>query len=121
MDSQTHSVQQESTSNRRRHIRYVCEGHAEVLLPHGGLLLRGKILDLSLSGCFIQTAAIKLERGTRVEVYFTARRLQFRVSGRVAVLHHRRGAGIVFEDLSPRSARQITELVGELQQSGEAK
>lgn len=84
-------------------------------------MLRGKILDLSLSGCFIETSAIKLERGTRVEVYFTARRLQFRVSGNIAVLHHRRGAGIFFQDLSSRSARQITDLVSELQRSGPAK
>lgn len=101
--------------NRRRHPRYACEGHAEVFLPHGGLLLRGKILDLSMSGCFIETAAINLERGTRVEVYFTARQLRFRVGGHIAVLHRKRGAGLAFEHLSPRNARQIAELVGELE------
>ena len=113
------------SANRRRHPRYRCEGHAEVFLPHGGLLLRGKILDLSLSGCFIETAAISLERGTRVEVYFTARQLQFRVAGHIAVPHRKRGAGIAFLELSPRSARQVTELVreleGELEGTGEAK
>ena len=103
-------------ANRRRHPRYTCEGHAEVYLPHGGLLLRGKILDLSLSGCFIETSAINLERGTHVEIYFTTRQLQFRVAGNIAVLHRKRGAGIAFQNLSPRNARQIAELVHELKE-----
>lgn len=107
---------QSSTSNRRRHPRYPCEGHAEVYLPQGGLLLRGKILDLSLSGCFIETPTITLERGTSVEVYFAARQLQFRVAGHIAVLHRKRGAGIAFQPMVPRRARQIADLVSELKQ-----
>jgi len=57
---------------RRRHPRYLCDGHAEVLLPQGGLLFRGRILDLSVSGCFIETTMPNLERGTLVEVFFVA-------------------------------------------------
>lgn len=105
-------------ANRRRHPRFACEGHAEVCIPRGGLLFRGKILDLSLSGCFIATAYLNLERGTPVEVYFVTHQLQFRVAGQIAVLHPRRGAGIVFEDLDSRRTRQITELLSELQQLG---
>ena len=83
-------------------------------MPHGGLLLRGRILDLSLSGCFIETSAISLERGTHIEVYFVAHRIQFRVAGIIAVLHPRRGAGIAFRNLSLRSARQVSDLIAEL-------
>jgi hypothetical protein len=107
-------------ANRRRHSRYLCEGRAEVFLPHGGLLLRGKIIDLSLSGCFIETAAIALERGTRVEISLTTRQLQFRVVGTIAVSHYKRGAGIAFQDLSPRNARQITDLIRELKETAES-
>jgi len=103
-------------ANRRRHPRYACEGHAEVCLPNGGLLVRGRILDLSLSGCFIETAAINLERGTHVEVYFTTHQLQFRVAGNIAVLYRKRGAGIAFQNLSSRNTRQIAELVHELRE-----
>ena len=106
----------QAAPNRRRHQRYSCEGRAEVFLPHGGLLLRGRILDLSLSGCFIETAAINLERGTHVEVSFVAHRMQFRVAGIIAVLHPRRGAGIAFQNLSLRGARQISDLIHELKQ-----
>lgn len=56
-----------------------------------------------------------MERGTLVEIYFVARQLRFHVPGRIAVMHQKRGAGIAFQDLSPRRARQIEELLYELQ------
>jgi len=99
---------------QRRHTRYPCEGYAEVFLPHGGLLFRGRILDLSMSGCYIETALLNLERGTQVEVYFVTNQLQFRVLGNVAVLRRKRGAGIAFLNVSPRRALQIAMLVEEL-------
>lgn len=104
----------EIAANRRRHTRYACEGRAEVCVPHGGLLFRGKILDLSFSGCFIETAALNLERGTPVEVFFVARQLQFRIAGRIAVLYPKKGAGIAFDPLDLRRTREITELIAEL-------
>lgn len=78
--------------------------------------MRGRILDLSLSGCFIETPALNLERGTHVEVCFVTHKLQFRVAGRIAAMHRRRGAGIAFQNLSPRNAARITELVHELKE-----
>lgn len=116
----TSPASQAHQQNRRRHPRYPCEGHAEVCLPSGGLLLRGKILDISLSGCFIQAPAMTLERGTSVEVYFSARQMQFRVAGNIAVLHPRKGAGIAFQRMIPRRTRQIAELVSELKQIAES-
>jgi len=47
--------------------------------PIGGLLFRGRILNLSLNGCYIETALLNLEHGTQVEVYFVTNQLQFRV------------------------------------------
>ncbi len=108
-------------ANRRRHSRYACDGRAEVFLPHGGMLLRGRIFNLSLYGCFIGSSSITLERGTRVEVHFTTRQLQFRVVGNVAAANPRRGAGIAFHDLSPRTTRQINDLIRELKELSEPK
>ncbi|MGB7191486.1 MAG: PilZ domain-containing protein [Acidobacteriaceae bacterium] len=109
-----HAAMNAVLSNRRRHPRFACEGEAEVFVPHGALLFRGKIRDVSLSGCFIETPALNLERGTQVEVYFVARQMQFRVGGHIAVLRRKRGAGIAFQNLGPRRTRQITELLAEL-------
>lgn len=99
---------------QRRHPRYACEGHAEVFLPHGGLLFRGRILNLSMDGCYIETALLNLERGTQVEVYFVTNQLQFRVLGNIAAVRRKRGVGIAFLNVSPRRALQIATLVGEL-------
>ena len=109
------------TANRRRHVRYTCGGRAEVFLPHGGLLLRGRILDLSLSGCFIEAPALTLERGTHVEVFFVARQMQFRVSGHIAAVSRKGGAGVAFLNLSPRLARQVADPVHELKEISESK
>ena len=99
---------------QRRHPRYACEGHAEVFRPPGGLLFRGRILNLSMDGCYIETALLNLERGTQVEVYFVTNQLQFRVLGNIAALRRKRGVGIAFLNISPRRALQIATLVGEL-------
>ena len=101
---------------KRRHPRYPCDGHAEVLLPQGGLLFRGRILDLSVSGCFIETTMPNLERGTLVEVFFVAHQLQFRVQGNIAEVRQKRGAGVSFVNLGPRRAIQISALIDELAQ-----
>jgi len=101
-------------SEKRQHPRYGCEGYAEVFLPQGGLLFRGRILNLSVTGCYIETALLNLERGTQVEVFFVTNQLQFRILGNIAVLRPKRGAGIAFLNVSPRRALQIAMLVTEL-------
>lgn len=113
------SVMNTPQADRRRHPRYPCNGHAEVFIPHGALLFQGRILDLSLSGCFIETPALNLERGTHVEVYFIAHQMQFRIAGHITVLQGKRGAGVSFGNLSPRRACQLADLVRELKEMAE--
>ena len=108
------SVPADQSEEKRRHPRYSCDGYAEVFLPHGGLLFRGRISNLSVSGCFIETTMASLERGTLVEVYFVTNQLQFRVQGNIAEVRQKRGAGISFINVSPRRAAQIVALVDEL-------
>lgn len=113
----THSVSAAMPQNRRQYPRYHCEGDAEVFVSHGALLFRGKILDLSFSGCFIEAPALDLERGTRVEVSFAVRQMRFRVAGRIAIMHRKRGAGIAFDALGGRRERQIADLIAELKEA----
>jgi hypothetical protein len=102
------------SEEKRRHPRYSCEGYAEVFLPHGGLLFRGRISNLSVSGCYIETTMANLERGTLIEAYFVTNQLQFRVQGNIAEVRKRRGVGIAFLNVSPRRAGQIATLIREL-------
>ena len=113
--SSSREVQDEAVGSEKRvHPRYRCDGYAEVFLPQGGLLFRGRILNLSRTGCYIETALLDLERGTQVEVYFVTNQLQFRVLGNIAALRRKRGAGIAFLNVSPRRALQISTLIDEL-------
>lgn len=102
---------------RRSEPRFLCDGEAEISLPHGGLRVRGRILNVSAMGCFIEAPSIDLERGTLVEVYFETRKLQFRVAGNIIAPRVGSGVGILFLHPSARVARQIAELVEELEES----
>ena len=88
--------------------------------PQGGLLLRGKILDLSLSGCFIETLPSS-SNGERTWRFFHRAPDSVPHSRNIAVFHRKRGAGVAFQNLSPRLARQIADLVQELKEICEPK
>ena len=53
---------------RRQHPRFAVDGWAEVVVADGSLLFRGRVLDVSLAGCYIETEArLRLAPGTLVE------------------------------------------------------
>src|SRR5207245_9629570 len=71
-------------AERRRHERYVVTGDAEVLQADGSQILRGSILDLSFSGCFIATQArLRMAAGTPVEMVFRANGVVLRAAATV--------------------------------------
>ncbi len=84
-------------SERRRHRRFPCEGYAEVVCCHPTVLFRGRIRDISLTGCFIETAArLQLGRLTEVEVRFTAGGRHVSTVARVMDIRPGKGAGFEF-------------------------
>ncbi|WP_446742310.1 PilZ domain-containing protein [Silvibacterium acidisoli] len=99
--------------DRRRHSRFRVEGQAEVFLPEGGLLLSGKILNLSRTGCYIETSLPGLKIGTYVEVFFVVNRFPLRVPATIAA-NRRLGAGIAFCNVNARQQERIVELIKEL-------
>ena len=55
-------------AERRKHARYAVDGDAEVLLADGSQIFRGRVLDISLSGCFVATRArLRMAVGAPVE------------------------------------------------------
>jgi PilZ domain len=110
--------QEEPGRERRRHPRYSCDGNAEVHLPHAGLLFHGRIQNLSVSGCYIETE-LNLERGTYVEVFFGLHQLRFRLAGNVIGVDRRSGVRIAFLNVTGRRATYIEELMRELAEKSE--
>jgi c-di-GMP-binding flagellar brake protein YcgR len=102
---------------RRAQIRHEVDTVATILLVNVGSALRGRILDLSLSGCRIRTdERFPVGIYTRVETEFHFEGLPFRLGGVIQAIHNRNMVGIRFLDLSERKRQQVLELIDEIGQ-----
>ena len=103
--------------DRRRYARHEADTSALIYLVRIGSKLRGRILDLSLSGCRIRTdECFPVGIYTRVETEFRLEGLPFRLGGVIQSIHDRYTVGIRFLDFSDRKRRQVLELIGEIEQ-----
>jgi hypothetical protein len=85
-------------SDRRKHERLDCDGFAEVVIDGASLMFRGRIKDLSPTGCYIQTPArLRLDVGAAAELVFTVNDRTFKAVAEVRVI--RPGVGVGFEIL----------------------
>jgi len=101
---------------RRRHRRYAVEGDAEVVLADGSQFFRGRILDISLSGCFIETRArLNLPAGAPVSMIFRANGTMLRTAATVRALRPGQGAGFQFDGLSAHSRDGLEYLIATLE------
>ncbi len=106
-----------SHRDRRGQTRHEVDTSATILLVKIGSTLRGRILDLSLSGCRICTdERFPVGIYTRVETEFRLEGLPFRLGGVIQAIHNRNMVGIRFLDLSERKRQQVLELIGEIEQ-----
>jgi c-di-GMP-binding flagellar brake protein YcgR len=109
-------------SERRQQSRHEMDASATILLINGGTTstrstLRGRVLDLSITGCRIRTDE-RLPVGiyTRVEMEFRLAGLPVWLGGVIQSIHDRNSAGIRFLDLNDREREQVLELIGEVGQ-----
>jgi hypothetical protein len=103
--------------DRRAHSRYGVDASAVVYLVKIGSRIQGRILDVSLSGCRIQTR----ERMTvgiyrQVEVEFNLEGLPFRLGGVFQAIHDRQTVGIRFIDMSNRKRDQLEQLIRDIEE-----
>lgn len=102
---------------RRQSLRFDVDDSAAIHLVRVGSILRGRILDLSLSGCRIRTVdRLLLGIYTFVEVEFRHEGLPFRLAGVIQAVHDRNTVGIRFLDISERKREQLEELILDLQE-----
>jgi hypothetical protein len=102
---------------RRKTIRHEVDTSATIFLVHVGSTLRGRILDLSLSGCRIRTdERFPVGIYTRVETEFRLEGLPFRLGGVIQAIHDRNNVGIRFLDLSERKREQVNDLIAEIEE-----
>jgi hypothetical protein len=116
MDADKMAEQGDGTgSERRRHRRFPCEGFAEVVAFRVKGLFRGRLKDISESGCFIETRAhLNLPRLAEVEIRFTALGTKLAVLGRVMVVLPGKGAGFEFLPGDPRLGQSFSNMIERL-------
>jgi hypothetical protein len=103
---------------RRRHERFPVEGDAEVLVAEGSQVFCGRVQDISLSGCFIETRArLRAGIGSPVEMVFRANGVKLRLSANVRMVRFGVGAGFLFEELSPHMRQELERLIETLKRS----
>jgi PilZ domain len=100
--------------NRPRNPRFSCGGVAKIsLLPSNGIFVPGKIRDLSLGGCCVDTP-IPIECGARAEILVHVNSASFRAVGEVRGIRGDSEAGIEFVYLSRGGKDLLADLIAEL-------
>jgi hypothetical protein len=100
--------------DRRRSPRFACSGEAKIVrLPSNGLLIPGKMRDLSLGGCYVETSSA-LDCGARTEIVVRINSASFRAVSQVKAIRDRFGVGMEFVRLSARGKDMLAEVVEEL-------
>jgi len=99
---------------RPRSPRFSCGGVAKIsLLPSNGILLPGKIRNLSLGGCCVDTP-MPIECGARAEIVVHVNSASFRAVGEVRGIRGNSEAGIEFVYLSRGGKDLLADLIAEL-------
>jgi hypothetical protein len=86
----------------------------EVMVKDGTMLFRGRVLDVSVGGCYIETEAkLKLVPGTPVEMVFRVNDGIFRCDA-ISRMVRTRGAGFLFANQNTRMQRELERLIQDL-------
>ena len=101
---------------RRYNPRYECEGSAEIRIPAQGRLVCGRIVNLSLGGCYIETNAA-LDVGSKIEIILRVTGLAFRAAGEIKSVYGSAGVGVQFTGMSAGGRIRLKELIGELEEA----
>jgi hypothetical protein len=104
----------EGVVERRKHTRYAVDAWAEVMVADGRMLFRGRVLDVSVGGCYIETEArLRLAPGTPVEVVFRLNDEVFRCDATTRMIRTK-GAGFLFSNLNEKMQMELERLIREL-------
>src|ERR1700677_2062359 len=101
-----------SSMERRQHKRFAVDGFAEVVVADGTLLFRGRVLDISVAGCYIETQArLRIAAGAEVGMVF-------RPLATSRMIRPGEGAGFLFLNLNAKMQTELDALIAELGAEG---
>jgi hypothetical protein len=106
-----------ASSDRRRIPRYACSGQARIsCLPLNGTLLNGRLRDLGLGGCCIESIETHspFDLGAQTEILLEVNSWFFRAMGHVKALRDRSGISIEFMRMSAGGYNTLADLIADL-------
>jgi hypothetical protein len=98
------------TLERRRDIRYKCNGNAEFHTEGIDVPTRAAVSDISRSGCYVELQATS-QVDTSVDMLITVNGIGVRVKGIVRTSYPLLGMGIAFTEISKEAQVQLEELI----------
>jgi PilZ domain len=111
-------VAKEGTVERRKQTRYAVDAWAEVMVKDGTMLFRGRVLDVSAGGCYMETEArLRLAPGTPVEMLFRLNDRVFQCDATIRMIRTK-GAGFLFSNLEAKVRMELEGLIRELSGAG---
>ena len=114
MPERSNADNDRANNDRRRSTRFSCGGDAKLTrLPSNGGILPGKIRDLSLHGCLIDTT-LPIDCGVRAEIVVRVNAASFRAVGEVRATRGGSGAGMEFVHLSAVGKDRLSDVIAEL-------
>jgi PilZ domain len=100
--------------DRRRHPRFSCGGVAKIhVLASDGLVVPGKIRDLGLGGCWVDTA-LPMDCGVRAEIVARVKAASFRAMGEVRAIRGDSSVCLEFVHLSAGGKGLLEDLIADL-------
>jgi hypothetical protein len=108
-----HSLRKDMAAVRRKHPRYPCTGGVELRQTEGGPPAWGNLSDISLTGCYVETAST-LTVGSMVLFRLQAHNVEVKGRAVVKTSHHAVGMGIAFLHLSAEDQQNLEFLIGTL-------
>jgi hypothetical protein len=106
------------TTDRRRVARYTCSGHAQITcLPLNGALLRGRLRDLGLGGCRIESieTTSPFDLGARTEILVKVNSWFFRAMAHVRAVRGQSAISVEFMRMSAGGYSMLAELIADLE------
>jgi hypothetical protein len=102
---------QEDVTQRRRAVRFACEGKAELFLESSGAVMMGELRDMSNLGCMMTThARTPVDAGMRANLFFTVAGKMYRLACVVRSVRPGRCIGLEFQFESEMHRAEFNQL-----------
>jgi hypothetical protein len=99
----------------RQDERYVVHGDAEIFVTGGTSMFRGRILNISASGCYVQTVAwVRPAPGTLVELVFVVKGDVVRARAEARYSESKIGLGLRFVAMEEQMQRRLDRVLAGL-------